>query len=64
MKKLTLETALEHRFTVVDCVRFFNNELTFKECEFILWEHTCYPYGFQLMIKQLNEYFENESPLQ
>ncbi len=58
MEKLTIETALEHRFTVIDCVRFFNNELTIKECEVILWEHTCYPHSFKIMIKGLNRYFE------
>lgn len=59
MTPLTTEQAKEMK--PLDMVRYFNPDLTDQECEDILWEETCFPFGFYDMINhivnQLNEYF-------
>ena len=58
MEKLTLEHAIKNHFTPIDCVKFFKPEYDDDTCDFILFEHTCFPlYSKELMIKQLNEFF-------
>lgn len=59
MEALTLEHALENKFTPIDCVKYFKPEWTDDECDFYLWEFTCFPFSTESMIKQLNEKFLN-----
>lgn len=56
---LTVEHAEKNNFNLIDCCKFFDASLTNDECEFIIWEHTCFPIGDKhKIIKQLNEYFD------
>ena len=58
--ELTLEYAIDNKFTPHDCVRFFNPEASDELCEFIIWEQTCFPFSNEIMIKQLNETFNTK----
>lgn len=57
MEKLTLKYAKDNNFTPIDCVRYFNPKCTDKECDFYLWEFTCFPFDTETMINQLNNKF-------
>jgi hypothetical protein len=54
MQELTLEHAVKNSFTALDCVRYFKPEFTDEQCDFILWEYTCYPFSIEGVIEQLN----------
>lgn len=57
MNPLTLQHAIDNKFTAIDCVRYFQPDWTDEECDFHLCEFTCYPFSMQIMITQLNQYF-------
>jgi hypothetical protein len=53
MEELTIEMA--NKMPFIDWVKYFRPDWTDDECEFYLWELTCFPFGFKDVIKQLNE---------
>lgn len=55
MKPLTLEYAIEHKFTPIDCVKYFKPNWCNVGCEEFLWNFTCYPFSNERMIEQLNQ---------
>lgn len=57
MNPLTLQHAIENKFTAIDCVRYFQPDWSDEECDYFLWSHTCFPFSTQIMIEQLNQYF-------
>lgn len=57
MNPLTIEHAIENKFTAIDCVKYFNPTWSDDECDFYLWEFTCYPLSIETTIKQLNRKF-------
>ncbi len=57
MTELTIEMAKEMNY--IDLVKHFRPDWTDEECEFYLWEYTCFPFGFKDVIKQLNEQLKN-----
>lgn len=59
MIKLTLKHAIENKFTPIDCVKYFKPEWTDEECDFYLWEFTCFPFSTEILIEQLNNKFLN-----
>ena len=52
---LTLEQALELRYTAIDCVKYYRPDWTDAKCEFYLWENTCYPMSNETLLEQLNK---------
>lgn len=59
MQKLTPEIKRENKWTLLQAVNFFDVELTPKECEEILWNHTQYPGGtVDKIIGELNKFFK------
>lgn len=54
---LTIEYAIENKFTPIDCVKYFAPEMSDDDCDMYLWECTCYPFSVEIMINQLNEQF-------
>ena len=57
MKALTIDYAIEHKFTAIDCIKYFKPDWTNEECDFHLWNETCYPFSTDIMMSQLNEEF-------
>ena len=57
MKKLTLEIIEKNKMSGIDAVKFFDPSLSTQQCDFILWEYTCFPFSLEKTIEQLNEYF-------
>jgi hypothetical protein len=53
MQELTVEQA--KKMPYIDWVKHFKPDWTDEQCEFYLWEYTCFPFGFKETIKQLNE---------
>ena len=53
MTELTISMAKDMDF--VEWVQHFRPEWSEDECVDYLWEHTCFPFGFKDVIKQLNE---------
>lgn len=51
---LTMAIAEEKCKTAVDLVKYFRPDWTDEECDFYLWEHTCYPFSLEGTIRQLN----------
>lgn len=57
MKPLTKELIEKHSMTYYDALRYFNPHWSDDECEYYLWEKTCYPFSVEILIKQLNKEF-------
>lgn len=57
MNPLTLQHAIDNKFTAVDCIRYFKPDWSDEECDFYLWEFTYYPFSMEIMIEKLNKYF-------
>jgi hypothetical protein len=53
MQELTVEQA--NKMPYIDWVKHFRPDWTVDQCEFYLWEYTCFPLHFVETIKQLNE---------
>jgi len=53
MTELTIDMA--NKMPFIDWVKHFKPDWTDEECEFYLWEYTCFPLHFAETIKQLNE---------
>jgi hypothetical protein len=62
MKRLTLKYAVDNGFTPIDCVKYFRPEWSDEECDFYLWNFTCFPMSIEDTIKQLNEKFITHEP--
>jgi glutamate racemase len=61
MKPLTIEYAIEHKLTAIDCVRYFKPELSIEQCDIFIWECTAFPFSkLEGLINQLNEHFIKE----
>jgi hypothetical protein len=58
MTELTIEQA--NKMHYIDWVKHFKPDWTDEQCEFYLWEYTCFPFGFKETIKQLNEQLLNK----
>jgi hypothetical protein len=63
MTELTIEMAMDisNKTSYKDWVKHFRPEWTDEQCEFYLWEYTCFPFGFKEIIKQLNEQLLNQT---
>ena len=57
MNPLTLQHAIDNKFTAIDCVRYFQPDWSDEECDYYLWSQTCFPFSTEIMIEQLNKYF-------
>lgn len=58
MKPLTLEYIEKNKILIPnDWVRYFKPEASDRECDFILWEQTCFPFSTKITIDQLNKLF-------
>jgi hypothetical protein len=57
---LTIDYAINNKFSMIDCVKHFHPEWSDKECNHYLWEHTCYPFSDIQTINQLNINFLNK----
>ena len=57
MTPLSIQHAIDNKYTSVDCVKYFKPDWSDEECDFHLWEFTCYPFSMKVMIEQLNKYF-------
>jgi hypothetical protein len=58
MTELTIEMA--NQMPYINWVKHFKPDWTDEQCEFYLWEYTCFPFGFKDVIKQLNEQLLNK----
>ena len=59
MQRLTLEIAIENKFSPMECVKFYDQDLDDKHAEDILWAHTCFPFDTEIMLTQLFHFFES-----
>jgi len=55
---LTLQHAIDNKFSYIDCVKHFKPEWTDEQCDHYLWETTAFPLnGAEELIIQLNYNF-------
>ena len=52
--QLTLEEA-QSMDNPLDLIKHFKPDWTDEQCDFYLWEYTCYPFDLEETVKQLNE---------
>lgn len=55
IKTLTTETAIKNKMSPIDCVKYFRPDWTDDQCDYYLWEETCFPMNTDIWISQLNE---------
>jgi len=60
MEKLTTIRVTEGKFSWYDCIRHYYPDATDEECEYILWEETCYPFSTEKAIEQIWKYFNKK----
>jgi len=53
MNELTIDTALEKKFTWIDCVKYYWPDKDDDFCDYLLWNETCFPFDGQMTLKQL-----------
>lgn len=53
--KLTIEQAVEQKLTLIDCVRYYMPGWTAEQCNYYIWNYTCYPFSSEVMMEQLYE---------
>lgn len=58
-EKLTIEKAIELRFSAVKVVKFYFPDKSDEECDFILWEETCFPFSNEVMMEQIYAMYIN-----
>ncbi len=58
--ELTLEYVIKNNLTPLECVRFFDKDISEEEADFIIWEKTCFPFSNESFINQLNDIFRPE----
>jgi len=39
----------------LDLIKHFKPDWTDEQCDFYIWEYTCYPFDLEETVKQLNE---------
>lgn len=54
---LTMEYVEKNKLTPVEIIKHFKTEWTDEECDFYLWEFTCFPFSTEILIKDLNRRF-------
>lgn len=54
---LTLEFIEKNKMSGIDCLKYFNPDWNDLECDYYLWEHTCFPFSTEILITQLNDKF-------
>jgi hypothetical protein len=57
MNPLTVQHAIDNQFRGIDLVKYFKPDLSDEECDYILWQKTCFPMSLKRTIEQLNEMF-------
>ena len=58
-KPLTEKHAIKNKFSGIDCIKYFKPDWTDEDCDFHLWNETCFPFSTTILIAQLNEEFIN-----
>ena len=62
---LTLDMVKEKSMSAIDIVQYFKPDWGKEECDFYLWEYTCYPFSTSVMVRHLNKRFLNyEEPIE
>jgi hypothetical protein len=60
MTPLTAEQ-VENKMTWQDVIRYYKPDATEEEIEYLLWNETCYPFSDETTLRQINNYFKNQS---
>ena len=58
-EELTADIAINCKMSPIDCVRYYKEEISDEEADFIIWEKTCYPISTEVFLKQLYNIFNN-----
>lgn len=58
-EKLTIEKAIELKCSAAKVVKYYFPDKSDEECEFILWEETCFPFSNEVMLEQIYEKYLN-----
>lgn len=48
------------KLTWGEVIRAFKPDASDEEVDFVLWEHTCYPFDNEMTLKQLEQFYEKE----
>ena len=54
---LDINYVTENDFTPRDCVQYYFPDYSYKLCDYILWERTCYPLSMITVLKQLYQMY-------
>lgn len=52
---LTIEMVIANIMSANECVKYFRPDWTDEECDYYVWNETCYPFSTEKFIEQLNE---------
>lgn len=57
-RKLTLNAAIKKGFNPIDCVKYYDKDLSNRDCDGILYEFTCFPFDMKMCLNQLFDFFK------
>lgn len=59
MERLTFNQAKENGMSGIDCVKYYDSNLSNGQCDSILWGETCFPFDPEKTLEQLYSFFKN-----
>lgn len=57
--KISIEKAIELKWSAVRVIQFYFPDKSDEECDYILWEETCFPFSNEVMLEQIYEKYLN-----
>jgi hypothetical protein len=56
-KTSTISADILNGKTWLEYIQSFNQKITEKEADYILWNETCYPFDTEIAVQQVKQYF-------
>lgn len=56
-EKLTIQKAIELKFSALKIIQYYFPDKSNEECDYILWEETCFPFSNEIMMDQIYELY-------
>lgn len=61
--KITIEKAISLRWSAIRVIQYYFPDKSDKECYFLLWAETCFPFSNEIMMEQIYQLYINSLQL-
>ena len=56
-EELTFEQAKKNKFSMIDACKYYFPDWSNEECDFVIWEKTCFPMSTVTALSQLYQLY-------